>query len=300
MKMYLKNITVISKTAFKKWWSKDPFRESAVIAYYAIFSLPGLLVVVISLAGYVFGRDTVNSHVMAQVKATLGDDTAVQIQNMIVSAANINKSLWATIGGIITIFVGATGVFAQFQKSLNVIWEVKLAESKQGIWNIIRVRLFSFGLIVSIAFMLIVSLVISAILTAFGNWLSGHFSDSFLMALQGINIVLSLIILAILFALMFKYFPDAKIQWRHVWAGALVTAFLFTLGKHGLGLYFGKAKPGLGYGLAGSIILIMLWVSYSSMLVYYGAEFTHVYANMVSGSVPPSDIATTEVPCKPV
>ena len=293
--MHFKNVFAVSRTAFKAWMSKDPFRESAVIAYYAIFSLPGLLVVIIALAGYVFGRDAANAHVMAQITATFGADTAEQIQNMIVSARNINKSVWAAVIGVITIFVGATGVFAQFQKSLNAIWEVKVIESKAGIWNIIRVRLFSFGLIVSIAFMLIVSLVISATLSAFGGWLSGHFSDSFLMLLKGVNIVLSLIIIAVLFALMFKYFPDSKIKWRHVWMGSLITSFLFTMGKYGLGLYFGTATPGIGYGAAGSVILIMLWVSYSSMIVYYGAEFTHAYANTVSGKVPPTDIAASFV-----
>ncbi len=296
MKIWLKNIPVASKTAFKAWLSKDPFRESAIIAYYAIFSLPGLLVVIMALAGYVFGREAVNAHVMAQIRATFGADTAEQIQNMIVSARNINKSVWAAIIGVITILVGATGVFAQFQKSLNAIWEVKVIESKAGILNIIRVRLFSFGLIVSIAFMLIVSLVISATLSAFGGWLSSNFSDSFLMLLKGVNFVLSFIIIAVLFALMFKYFPDAKIKWRHVWIGSLITAFLFTMGKYGLGLYFGKATPGIGYGTAGSVILIMLWVSYSSMIVYYGAEFTHAYANTVSGNVPPTEIASSFVP----
>lgn len=298
MKTHLKNVFAVSKIAFKAWLSKDPFRESAIIAYYAIFSLPGLLVVIIALAGYVFGRDAVNSHVMAQITATFGSDTAEQIQNMIVSARNINKSIWAAIIGVTTILVGATGVFAQFQKSLNAIWAVKVIESKAGLWNVIRVRLFSFGLIVSIAFMLIVSLVISATLSAFGGWLSGHFSESLLTVLHGVNFGLSLIILAVLFALMFKYFPDAKIKWRHVGMGSLITAFLFTLGKYGLGLYFGKATPGVGYGAAGSVILIMLWVSYSSMIVYYGAEFTRAYANMVSGKVPPTKIASSLVPPK--
>jgi membrane protein len=218
---------------------------------------------------------------------------------MIVKASESENSVWATVIGVATIIFGATGVFAQFQKSLNVIWEVKADESKSGIWSLIKVRLFSFGLIISIAFILIVSLVISAMLAAFGKWLSGHFSVSFFIMLQVVNSILSLIILAILFALMFKYFPDAKIKWRHVWIGSLVTTFLFEIGKYGLGLYFGKANPGTGYGAAGSIILILLWVSYSSMIVFYGAEFTHAYANLYSGKVPPSEIAKTEIPCKP-
>jgi membrane protein len=296
VRVSVRNIFAISKTAFKQWYDKDPFRESAVIAYYSIFSLPGLLVVIITLAGFIFGRDAVNNNVARQITNTLGADTAEQIQNMIIKASVSNNSVWATIIGVATIIVGATGVFAQFQKSLNTIWEVKTDPSKSGLWRIVRVRLFSFGMIVSIAFILLVSLVISALLSAFGNWLSGHFSDTFVVLLQVVNVIISLNILAVLFALMFKIFPDAKIKWRHVWIGAFVTAFLFEIGKYGLGLYFGKANPASGYGTAGSIILILLWVSYSSMIVFYGAEFTHAYATMFSGKVPPTEIAKPEIP----
>ena len=197
----------------------------------------------------------------------------------------------AAIIGVVTILVGATRVFAEFQKALNTIWEVKTDKSKSCLWHVIRVRLFSFGLIVSIAFILIVSLVVSAMLSALGQWLSGHFSDAFYITLQVVNFVASIIILAGLFALMFKFLPDAKIQWRHVLLGSLVTAFLFTIGKFALGVYFAKANPGTGYGAAGSVILIMLWVSYSSMIVFYGAEFTHAYAALHFGKVPPSTIA---------
>ena len=296
MRISVRNVFALLKAAFKEWYAKDPFRESAVIAYYSIFSLPGLLVVIITLAGYIFGRDAVNNNVARQITNTLGADTAEQIQNMIIKASVSNNSVWATIIGVLTIIIGATGVFAQFQKSLNTIWEVKTDPSKSGLWIIIRVRLFSFGMIVSIAFILLASLVISALLSAFGNWLSGHFSDTFVVLLQVVNVIISLNILAVLFALMFKIFPDAKIKWRHVWIGAFVTAFLFEIGKYGLGLYFGKANPASGYGTAGSIILILLWVSYSSMIVFYGAEFTHAYANMFSGKVPPTEIAKPEIP----
>jgi membrane protein len=291
IKTNLKNIYTITKTAFKKWWSKDPFRESAVIAYYSIFSLPGLLVVITTLAGYFFGRDVANVEVTNQISSMLGADTADQIKIMIEKASENSNSFWATIVGVVTITVGATGVFAQFQKSLNNIWEVKIDETKSGIWNIIKVRLFSFGIIVSVAFILLVSLVISATLSAFGNWLSGHFTDTFAVVLQVLSSILSLFILAVLFALMFKIFPDAKIKWKHVWIGSLATAFLFEIGKFCLGLYFGKLKPGTGYGAAESIILILLWVSYSSMIVFYGAECTHAFANFHSDKVPPTEIA---------
>ncbi len=295
MKIRFRNIYYILKKALTKWWAKDPFRESAIIAYYAIFALPGLLVVIITSAGYFFGNDAVNNHITAQFTSTMGADTAGQIQNIIVQASEAKNSALATIIGIIIMIVGATTVFAQFQKSLNTIWEVKPDESKYGIWSFVRIRLFSFGLIVTIAFLLIVSLVISALLSAFGNWLSGNFSETFFVTLQVVNIILSFIILTVLFALMFKFLPDAKIKWKNVWIGSIVTAFLFEIGKFGLGLYFGKLNPGDGYGAAGSIILIMLWVSYSSMIVFFGAEFTRAYADFISGRVVPKEIAKSDI-----
>lgn len=295
MKIHFKNIYSILKEALKQWWAKDPFRESAIIAYYAIFALPGLLVVILTSAGYFFGNDAVNNHISAQFTATMGADTALQVQNIILQASEAKNSVLATIIGITIMIVGATAVFAQFQKSLNTIWEVKIDESKYGIWRFVRIRLFSFGLIVTIAFLLIVSLVISALLSAFGNWLSGYFSEIFFMAMQVVNIVLSFMVLTVLFALMFKFLPDAKIKWKHVWIGSIVTTFLFEIGKFGLGIYFGKLNPGDGYGAAGSIILMMLWVSYSSMIVFFGAEFTRAYANFISGRVVPTEIAKLDI-----
>ncbi|MBN2635486.1 MAG: YihY/virulence factor BrkB family protein [Prolixibacteraceae bacterium] len=293
MKIPFVKIFKILKKALKAWWKKDPFRESAIIAYYAIFALPGLLVVILTTAGYFFGNDAVNNLITDQFTSTMGADTARQIQNIIVQASQAKNSVLATIIGIIVMLAGATGVFAQFQKSLNTIWEVKIDNSKSGIWSFVRVRLFSFGLIITIAFLLIISLVISALLSAFGNWLSGQFSETFYVVLQVVNFIISFVILTVLFALMFKFLPDAKIKWKHVWIGSVVTAFLFGIGKFGLGLYFGKLNPGDGYGAASSIILIMLWVSYSSMIVFYGAEFTRAFADYISGRIPPKENAIT-------
>ena len=298
MRTHIQKVFTVLKNAFKSWFAKDPFHESAVIAYYAIFSLPGLLVVIMTLAGYFFGREAVNNQVASQFSSTMGAETAKQIQDMIIQAMKLKNTVLATIIGLVTILIGATGVFAEFQNALNIIWEVKLDPKKSGIWEIIKVRLFSFGLIVSIAFLLVVSLLISAVISAFGHWLTSHFSDSFLLVLQLLNAVLSLTILAVLFALMFKFLPDAKIKWKHVWIGSFVTAFLFEIGKFGLGFYFGKANPGTGYGAAGSVILILLWVTYTSMIVFFGAEFTHAYANMFSGSVAPTEIAKKKIQVK--
>jgi len=299
MRTHIQKVFTVLKNAFKSWFAKDPLRESAIIAYYAIFSLPGLLVAILSLAGYFFGREAVNHQVSAEFTSTMGVETANQIQDIIVQASRMRNSLLTTVVGIISILVGATGVFAEFQMALNSIWEVKLDTSKSGIWHVIRIRLFSFGLIISIAFLLIVSLLVSALIAGFGAWLSGHFSDSFLLLLQGLNTLLSFLILSVLFAIMFKILPDANIKWKHVWIGSFVTALLFGLGKYALGIYFSRANPGIGYGAAGSIILIMLWVTYSSAIVLYGAEFTHAYANMFSGRVAPNGIAKVKAPVKP-
>ena len=286
MEYKVKSFFAIFKTAAKEWWSKDPFKESAVIAYYSIFSLPGLLVLILTVAGYFYGQDAINNKLSDQIASTMGPDTAVQVSDMIEKARATGSSVWTTIIGIVTIIVGATGVFAQFQKSLNIIWEVKADESKSGILSLIKVRLFSFGLIISVAFILVVSLVVSTLLAAFGGWLQSNFSEALLIIVQILNVIISLAILALIFSLMFKFFPDAKIKWRHVWVGSFVTAILFELGKFGLSLYFGKASPESGYGAAGSIILILLWVSYSSMIVFLGAEFTRAFANYYDGEIP--------------
>lgn len=294
MRNNAKQILAQANTALKEWWEKDPFRESAVIAYYAIFALPGLLVVIVTVAGYWFGPEAVNGQIAGQITSTMGADMAKQIQEIIVKGTESRNSVWATIIGLITILVGATGVFVEFQKSINTIWHVKADQTKSGIVSLLKTRLFSFGLIIAVTFILIVSLVVSTVLSAFGTWISNHFSESLFVVLQVINFVVSLSILAVLFALMFKVFPDAKIKWRHVWMGSFVTALLFEIGKSALGLYFGTVEPGSGYGAAGSIILILLWVSYSSMIVFYGAEFTHAHAVWNDGKIPPDKNAVVQ------
>ena len=273
------------KAAFVKWNEKDPFRESAVIAYYAIFALPGLLVLVITLGGYLFGSDAVTGQLHGQISAAMGNDTADQVQDMMQKAGGGTHSIWVRMIGIITILVGATGVFVQLQKSFNIIWEVKARPSKSGLWILLKARLFSFGLVLSIAFLLLVSLVITALLAALSRWMVAYWPAYVMSLFQIANFLISLTIISILFALMFKILPDAKIKWRYVWVGAFLTGLLFEVGKFGLGLYFGKAEPGSRYGTAGSVILVLLWVSYSSMIVFYGAEFTKAFADHFHGTV---------------
>ncbi len=294
MLIKLKNTTSVLKKSFKKWLSRDPFKESAVIAYSSIFSLPGLMVVIVTMAGYFFGAEIVNKHIHDTVAGAMGVDTADQIQDMIILALTSKDSIWATIVGLVTILLGATGVFIQLQKSLNIIWEVKTKPRKSKIWTLIRLRLFSFGLILSIAFLLLMSLVISALLIAAGEWIKQHWSSSLIWLFNIINIIASMVIITLLFAIMYKVMPDAKIKWRSVWVGAFLTALLFTAGKTLLGLYFGKAEPGSGYGPAGSIILILLWTTYSSMIFFYGAEFTKAYSDEHFGNVPANEVAVKD------
>lgn len=275
-------------SALKKWYSRDPFRESAIIAYNAIFSLPGLLIVVLTLAGYFFGADAVSGRLHKQIAEAMGNDTADQVQSMVLMATKSRDSLTATIIGIITILIGATGVFVEMQKSLNIIWEVKATTAKSGVWAILKTRLFSFGLIISIAFLLLVSLVLSSLVSALGAWFQNHWSESFRIMFRVMNFVFSIAVITILFAMMFKTLPDAKIKWHFVWIGAFVASLLFVLGKFALGLYFGTVNPGSGYGAAGSVILILIWTSYSSMIVFFGAEFTKVYSDYHYGEVAPT------------
>lgn len=293
-KVPLNKIWPLLKVTAKRWYARDPFKESSVIAYNAIFSLPGLLVVVVSVAGYFLGRDAVNGRLYTQVKQVMGPDTAEQIQQMIAAAYRNKDSTLATIIAIGTIIIGATAVFVQLQASLNNIWEVKAKPSKSGILIYLKTRLFSFGLILSIAFLLLISLVISSILSALSDWVLQHWSESLLVLFQILNFVISLVMTTLLFAFMFKILPDVKIKWRLVWVGALLTSLLFVIGKTLLGLYFGKAHPGSGYGAAGSVVLILLWASYSSMIVFFGAEFTRVYSDFFYGEVPASETAVKE------
>lgn len=290
----VKDTFAVFKKAGQKWISRDPFKESSVIAYNAIFSLPGLLVVVITVASYFFGWELVNKELHSTISKAMGKDTADQIQQMIVIAIKSKDSIWATILGIATILLGATGVFVQMQKSLNIIWEVKATTKKSGVWTYVKTRLFSFGLILSIAFLLLISMVVTTLLSAVGSWVKVHWTESILWLFNILNFLASLFIITLLFALMFKILPDAKIKLRTVWRGAFVTALLFVIGKTLLGLYFGRAEPGSGYGTAGSIVLILLWTSYSAMIVFYGAEITKAHADKFEGNVPASDIAVKE------
>lgn len=295
MQFKFKDLGILFKTTFIEWNQKDPFRQSAIIAYYSIFSIPGLLVLIITITGYFFSKEAVHQNIFDQVSSTMGADTAEQINEMLTKAGEGKSTIWGSIIGFVVLLVGATGVFVELQKTFNEIWQVKVVVVKKGILPILKARLFSFGLILAIAFLLLISLVVSAVLVAMSNWISVDASGVVVIVFNVLNFILSLVVISMLFGLMFKILPDAKIKWEHVWLGSLVTGLLFTIGKTALAFYFGKTNPASVYGAAGSIILILLWVSYSSMIMFFGAEFTATYAKMYSGDVPPTKIAKKEI-----
>jgi membrane protein len=267
----------IFKNTWKGWNEDDPFRQSAVIAYYAIFSLPALLVLVVNLAGLFFGTDVVSEEIFRQIEASMGKETAEQVGKIIEKAQQTKAGVIAGTIAVATILFGATGVFVQIQKSLNQIWDVQ-QKKNAGFKGLIKSRLLSFGLILSIGFLLLISMVVSTALSAFSEWLKARFPDTIAALFFVVEFAISFGIISLLFAAMFKVLPDVKVPWRSIWIGSFVTGFLFMLGKYGLSIYFGKAEPASVYGAAGSIVLILLWVSYSSMIVFFGAEFTKQYA----------------------
>lgn len=291
----LLNFWRLLKRAGKQWNAKDPWRESAIIAYYSIFSLPGLLLVVITLAGYFFSEGRISGYINEQISSAIGENTARQVQDVVDRAYDEDQSLFMTIVGIATILFAATGVFFQLQKSLNFIWDVKPDAQKSGIWQVLKARLFSLGLIITIAFLLLISLVITTLLSALADYIQSYLPEYIMSVFQVANFLISFAIITFLFALMFKYLPDAHIKWRTVWIGAMLTSILFGLGKTALGIYFGKANPGSGYGAAGFVILILLWTSYSSMIVFFGAEFTRAYSDYkYGGKVQPAKHASKD------
>jgi membrane protein len=291
-------IVNIIKSTFSRWMAHDPFRQSAIIAYYAIFSLPALLVLIINVIGFFFERELINNELSRQIAGAMGQDTATQVTEIIENANKAKAGLLPSIIAALVLISGATGVFVQLQVVLNEIWGVKQKKSG-GIMLTLKNRLFSFGLILSIGFLLLVSLIISSVLAALSHWLEGAVSRDLAYVMYVVEFVVSLGVISVLFALMFKFLPDVKVGWRNIWVGAFMTSFLFILGKYGLSFYFGKANPGSTYGAAGSIILVLLWVSYSSMIVFFGAAFTCEYALAKGGAIKLSKNAELADPTHP-
>ena len=280
----IKSWSTLFKATYKKWAKDDPFRQSAVIAYYAIFSIPALLIIVINIAGGVFGKDAISGRLSSILIQLLGRDAAMQVQDTIIKASIDGHSLPATIIGIFTATIGALGVFTELQNSLNYIWEVK-PKANIKLIETLKSKFFSFGLLLSIGFLLLISLVLTTIITAMSTWLSAYISVAATLLLGVFDLFISYFMISFLFALMFRVLPSAKIKWKYAWTGGKLTSALFILGKFLLGFYFGKFHPASAYGTAGSIVLILLWVSYSCMIVYFGAEFTKQYSKKTEGGI---------------
>lgn len=280
------------RDTFNQWIDREPFRSTAVISFYTIFSLPGLLVIIINLAGYFYGEDAVTRRISSEVENMIGGNTAKDIEAIIANASVHQDFTFASLVGVATLIFGATGVFYQLQQTLNQIWEVK-PQPKRKIMKMVLDRVFSFGLILAVGFLLLVSLVLSALLTILSDWVAYYFSNTFNIVFRLLDFSLSLAVITFLFAAIFKFLPDAKVPWRDVWVGAFVTALLFVLAKFGLGFYFGHSNPASAYGAAGTIILIMLWVSYAGLILLFGAEFTRVYADSKGERVRPSAFAVS-------
>ena len=285
------------KTTFKEFSEDDAPRMAAALSYFTVFSLPPLLILILMIAGLIWDPQQIEGQIEQQIGSTLGPEGAEQIRSMLRSAdrpgGNGTLMTVLSIGGLI---IGATGAFGQLQAALNKAWEVKKDPDKVGILAIVMKRVLSFGMILVIVFLLLVSLALSAFLSAAGSALSDLLPGGLgAGALWAFNIGLSLLVITLLFMAMFKVLPDAKIAWSDVWRGALVTAALFVLGKFLLGFYISRSDPGSAFGAAGSLAVILVWIYYSAMIFLLGAEFTQVYANRRGGGIQPDDDAVRVV-----
>lgn len=276
--------------AAKIWNDNNPWRLGAVVAYYAVLSLPGLLVIIINTVGAFWGTEIVEGQITEEISEAIGSSSAESVVAIFENSQQDDRTVFATVIGVIILIFGSTGVFYQLQISMNEIWNVKL-DPKANYWKIIKDRALSLAFVMAIAFLLIISFVVSSALTLMIDYLSNYWEPSYLVFAQIMDFVLSTLIIGVLFIAIFKFMPDMKIRWSSVWLGGFLTAFLFNLGKILLSFYFGKADPGSIYGAAGSVVLMLLWVSYSCMILYYGAAFCRVYAEKYEPKVHPEEFA---------
>jgi membrane protein len=282
----MKRIWLLVKNTISEAGKHKVPRLAAALAYYTVLSLSPLLIVAIAVAGLVFGDEAARGQIAGQLGQVFGAEASDAIQAMVAHARRPSSGVLGTVVGGVVLLFGASGVFGELQDSLNTIWEVA-PKPDRGIGGLIKDRFMSFTMVLGVAFLLLVSLVISAGLHALGQWLStGATGTEWLW--EGINILVSLSIVTLLFALVFKVVPDVEIAWRQVWTGAVVTALLFALGKFLIGLYVGKAGVASPYGAAGSLVVIVVWVYYSAHILFFGAEFTQVYARAMGARLKPA------------
>jgi membrane protein len=264
------------KQAVSEWSEDNAPTFAASLSYYTLFSIAPLLVIAVSVAGMVFGEEAARGQLQAQLQDMVGQDSAEIIGQMMISARKPETGILATAIGLIALVFGATGVFVQLQDALNHIWDVK-PKPRNGVLAFLRSRFLSFAMVLGIGFLLLVSLVVSAVLAALGAFFE-HLLPGWSVLWQGVNLLISFGVITVLFAMMYKLLPDTHVDWRDVWLGASVTSLLFSLGKFGIGLYLGRSAVASSYGAAGSLAVVLLWVYYSAQILFLGAEFTQVYA----------------------
>ena len=269
-----KGILSLLKETAKEWSDDKAPRLGAALAYYTVFSLAPLLIIFITVAGLVFAN--AQGAIMTQVQGLIGDKGSEMIESMIEAAQKPKESTIATSLGFIALIFGAAGVFIQLKDALNTVWEVPPPKAG-GIWAFLRKYFLSFTFVLGLAFLALVTLVVSAGLAALGTYLEGLF-PAMNVVMKVVSFAVAFGLMTFIFAMLFKYLPDAKIRWRDVWLGAAVTSVLFVIGKFGLGFYLGRAGAASAYGAAGSLVLVLLWVYYSAQILFFGAEFTQVYA----------------------
>jgi membrane protein len=250
--------------------------QGAALAYYTIFAIAPLFIIALAIAGFCFGEEAARRELFGQVNQLVGKEGGDAIQSLVAAAAKSRTGFWATCLAGGTLVVAATGVFVQLQNSLNLLWNVRQARGK-GLRNFIRHRLLSFAMVFGVGFLLLVSLVCSAGLAALGNYIGDYVSGKEIL-LKALNFVISLGIITVLFAMIFKFLPDVKIAWRDVWLGGFITAILFNAGKYGIGLYIGRSSLSSVYGTMGSLVIVLVWVYYSAQILFFGAQFTCLYA----------------------
>jgi membrane protein len=281
------------KETVKEWQEDDVLELGAALSYYTVFSLAPLLFIAIAIAGLVYGRDAVQGRLVGEIQGLIGQQGAEAVQTMLAHTWRKGSSGLATVIGVVTILFGASGVFSQLQSSLNRIWEVTPRPSR-GIRGLLKVRALSFGMVLGIGFLLLVSLIISAALTALSTYAIGLL-PSLKVLFTVVGSVVSFAVVTLLFAMIFRFLPDAEISWRDVWVGSAVTALLFEIGKLLIGLYLGKSSVNSAYGAAGSLVVILLWVYYSSQILFFGAELTKAYASRHGSHVVPEEHAVPVV-----
>lgn len=289
MKVIKKYLSVL-KGAASAFNDDNCVKLSAALSYYTVFSISPLLIIVISLSSIFFGREAIQGKIFFQLHKLLGNEAAAQIQDIIIASTKGGKGIVGTITGIGILVIGATGIFTEIQDSINFIWSLK-AKPKRGILKYLTNRALSFSLIISLGFLLMVSLVLSALLDILSDRLTVYFPDTTVFIFLIINWGIIFLIIALLFAIIFKVLPDGKIKWRDAFTGAAFTAILFILGKGAISYYLGRSNLGATYGTAASVIIILTWVYYTSIILYFGAEFTKVHALEYGGGITPNQTA---------